>query len=273
MSIHFAAKSDVGKIRKNNEDSFLTDEELELFIVADGMGGHNSGEIASKMATEVIHSNFRRARDLDKDLDRTRVILGSNKPGLLDNTNQLVSSVRLANQVIFESARTYPQHQGMGTTVVALSVKASIYSFAWVGDSRIYLVRDNKIEQLSNDHSLVQEQIDKGLMTTEQAEQSEYKNVLTRALGNLSTVEVDAAELPMEDDDYLLLCSDGLSRMLTDAQILQAVLSNKDPQSVCDTLIASANNAGGRDNITVAAIYNKTETIWQKFLKNVAKAT
>ncbi|MBN1621482.1 MAG: Stp1/IreP family PP2C-type Ser/Thr phosphatase [Endomicrobiales bacterium] len=252
MALEFGAKTDIGTVRSNNEDNFSADEELGLFIVADGMGGHNAGEVASKMATEIITRNMR--------------IFAKQKSNL---ARHLVSSIELANQSIYEASRKYAQNQGMGTTVVAGLLRDDTHIIGWVGDSRVYLIRHGNIEQLTLDHSLVQEQISKGLITPEQAEQSEYKNVLTRALGANENVQADVVEIPAFDEDYLVLCSDGLIRTVADEDILKIVKELKEPQSISEKLIDLAKETGGRDNITVITVHKKTKNIIEKIINMV----
>lgn len=272
MPLEYGAKTDLGQVRKNNEDNFFIDEKNGLFIVCDGMGGHNSGEVASKLAVDVISKNFGQSVDKQqRSPDSTQVMFGENNPKISETANRLVSAVRLANTVIFESSRNYPQNQGMGTTVVAVVTKDGVHTVSWVGDSRVYLVRHGQIQQLSVDHSLVQEQMNKGLITGLQAESSEYKNILTRALGAAENVEVDTIEIPAMEDDYLLLCTDGLTRMLPDDRILEAVKKYEMPQVICDNLIRLANEAGGRDNVTAVVTHRKSENLWDKFIKAVGK--
>ena len=273
MTLQFAAQSNAGLIRSNNEDSFFVDGRLGLFIVADGMGGHSSGEVASKMAIDLIGSNFSAMlrRQTQQQDDRTQALFVDNNPRLSEPANHLVASIRMANHFIFESAAKYPPNHGMGTTVVAMYARPDSYTLAWVGDSRIYLIRHNHIQQLTTDHSLVQEQVTKGLISSDQAEKSEFKNILTRALGAAATVEVDAVEIPASDDDYILLCSDGLTRMLPDQAILDTILSVKKPKDICARLIELANEAGGRDNITAVMVSYKTGSLWERFLKSVSR--
>jgi protein phosphatase len=262
-----AARTNVGCVRTNNEDSFLSDETLGLFIVADGMGGHSSGEVASKMAVNVIANNVRQTITQAAEIDKTRVLFGQNNPVLSEYGNHLVSGIRIANQVIYESGLTASQNKGMGTTVVAVLVWENNYTIAWVGDSRVYLVRHGHLQQLTADHSLVQEQVNRGLITSEQAETSDFKNVLTRALGIAETVEAEAVEIAAFDDDYLILCSDGLTRMVSDDNILAAIQSYRQPAAIGDRLIALALEAGGKDNVTAVVIRRKTERFWDKLLK------
>ncbi len=271
MKIQFAAKSDTGKVRTNNEDSFFADPETGLYIVADGMGGHNSGEVASKMACEIISKNFKAALEKSKLPDKTMLIFGTRDPRLSEKENNLLSAVRLANRVIYEASVKYSKDQGMGTTVVAALISDAAYTISWVGDSRIYLIRHGQIQQLSTDHSLVQEQVSKGLISSEQAETSEFKNVLTRALGTAEDVVADVAETPVFEGDCLLLCSDGLTRMLPDQVILDTVKKNDDPENICAELIDLANKAGGKDNITALVISSGPDNFWKKFIKTIAK--
>ncbi|MCB4792687.1 MAG: Stp1/IreP family PP2C-type Ser/Thr phosphatase [Elusimicrobia bacterium] len=257
MTLEFGSKTDLGKVRKNNEDNFTVDPAIGLFVVADGMGGHNSGEVASKIATDLIKNNLNQL--MRKKTDQT----GYSK--------HLLSSLQLANQAIYEASQNYKQNQGMGTTVVAVLSHDKMYTLGWVGDSRIYLVRHKNIQQLTTDHSLVQEQISKGLIKPEQAEFSEYKNILTRALGIAEKVEADVIEKPSLKDDYLILCTDGLTRAVSDAKILEVVMTIKDPQAICDKLVDLANENGGKDNCTVVVVYNKQENFFNRLLKSVAK--
>jgi len=273
MLMEYGAKTDLGQVRKNNEDNCFVDDKTGLLFVCDGMGGHNSGEVASKLAVEVISKNFSQNMQKQRNPDATQVVFGENNPKISDTANRLVSSIRLANTVIFESSRNYPQNQGMGTTVVAVAAVGNIYTVGWVGDSRVYLVRHGQIQQLTVDHSLVQEQVNKGLITDSQAESSEYKNILTRALGSAENVEIDTLEIPQMDDDYILLCTDGLTRMLDDNTILETVKKFAKPQDICDNLIALANEAGGRDNVTAVVAYRKSENLWNVFIKAVSKST
>jgi protein phosphatase len=160
----------------------------------------------------------------------------------------------------------------MGTTVVATLVREDGYIVGWVGDSRVYLVHDGKIRQLTVDHSLVQEQVNRGLITAEQAETSEFKNILTRALGAEENVEVDVVAVPPSGDDYLILCSDGLTKMLGNDRILETVLTQQSAELICKQLVDMANAAGGRDNVTVVVVHNRQESFWKRFIKSVAKA-
>lgn len=271
MAIEYFGKTDVGKVRTNNEDYFLIDENIGLFIVADGMGGANAGEVASRMAVELISKNLRRFIEHQKDGDSSQVILGKKKTDVSETANYLLSCIRLANQAIFEASHTYAQNRGMGTTVAAVLVNRKTYIIGWVGDSRVYIVRNGLLQQMTKDHSFVQEQINKGLITKEQAEVSEYKNVLTRALGTEENVEPDITETTAARNDYLLICSDGLTRTVSDEAILQTIKNLQKPEEICQNLIGQANKAGGKDNITAIVLTFKSKHLLDKILKIVDK--
>ena len=264
--MEFAGKSDLGQVRKNNEDCYYLGPEIGLFLVADGMGGHKSGEVASRLACDIISNNIK-YKSID---NKAKTIYGEANPSLSNDSNNLLSAVRLANRMIFEAGSNNVQNHGMGTTLVAVLIRDKSYTIAWVGDSRIYLVRHGRIQQITTDHSLVQEQVNKGLISSEQAETSEFKNVLTRALGTSEEVEVDIAETNSFAGDYLLLCSDGLTRMVPDQQILETIKTFVQPEAICDELINIANKAGGRDNITAVVINNEQDNFFKKFIKSVA---
>jgi len=264
--MEFAGKSDLGLVRKNNEDCYFTGPEIGLFLVADGMGGHKSGEVASRLACDIISNNIKH-----KYLDaKAKTIYGEANPSISDDSNNLLSAIRMANRMIYEAGANNAQNNGMGTTLVAVLIREKSYTIAWVGDSRIYLVRHGRMQQLTTDHSLVQEQVNKGLISSEQAETSEFKNVLTRALGTSEEGEVDIAETNSFAGDYLLLCSDGLTRMVPDQQILETIKKYGQPEAICDELISLANKAGGRDNITAVVINNKEDNFLKKIIKSVA---
>jgi serine/threonine protein phosphatase PrpC len=253
VTVKCAGITDVGRKRKNNEDNFYYDSEYGFFIVADGMGGHLAGEVASKMAVEIIGENLKNYIQGDKN----QCMLCPYDEDLSPISNHMISATKLANQVIYESSTSKAELVGMGTTVVAAVLWDRYWSFANVGDSRIYLVRNGDLIQVSEDHSLVAEQVRRGLLTEEQAQKSSIKNILTRALGTDLDVEVFTDEMPALDGDIVLLCSDGLTNMVEESQILSTILENEElPEQLCDSLVQQANNNGGLDNITV--IYAKT---------------
>jgi len=262
MKLTVAGKTDKGMVRQNNEDSYVINEEMKLLVVCDGAGGQATGEVASKIAVDVIPTQMRRAL-----VDKERTIFGEKNPNFSDETNFLASSIRFANQVIFEAARKYPQNSGMATTVVSVLVKDDAIVYCNVGDSRIYLRRNGEMKQLTNDHSLVMEQLRRGLITKDQAEKSEYKNILVRALGPNQDVEVDMQEMPAQEGDLLILCSDGLTHMTEDSAIFAKIKDDQAPEEICEKLVNLANDAGGKDNITViVAKLSKDEGILKNFV-------
>lgn len=249
MKFEAYGKTDVGRVRTNNEDNFIIDEEIGLFIVADGMGGHNAGEVASKMAVEAIRDNMRRFI-----MQGQKGIIGKIDPKLGERTNQLASVIRLSNQLIYECANNQLKNKGMGTTIDCVLLNKNKISIGHIGDSRIYVVRSGKLHQLTQDHSLVAEQVRQGLLTPEEAERSSLKNILTRALGVDETVEVDLVEMDVFEDDILICCTDGLNKTVSDPEILKAVQEMKSPKMIVEHLIDLANVAGGVDNVTAAVI-------------------
>jgi len=264
LQLFAEGKTDKGLVRLNNEDNFYLDVPAGILVVADGMGGHASGEVASKMAVDMI-------RDYLKNLQEGRVpVIGNYQEDCSEITNLLGSAVRLANQAIFEAAGSDPKLKGMGTTVAAALMDGNKLSVAHVGDSRVYLIRSGNIEQLTDDHSVVYEQVQRALITREEAQQSDIKNILTRAVGIAPDVEVDLDELTVADGDILVLCSDGLSTMVFDEDILSAVIENDNPAGACERLIDMANGNGGKDNVTVIAAYIKKKR-WLSFLSNLSK--
>jgi protein phosphatase len=245
MRIRYAAKTDVGMKRSHNEDYFSLIEDEQLFMVADGMGGHASGEVASKMAAEAISEFYQRTKDedatwpykMDRQLNYTE--------------NRLVCGIKLANYRIFHAAASDIRYKGMGTTIVACLLQGEKAYVAHVGDSRIYRVRRGEIEQLTRDHSLLEDYKDaKPDMTAEEERNFPHKNVITRALGMRETVQVDIGCHPIESGDTFLLCSDGLSGMVTDEQLAEVVKEAGDLESAVAALVDKANRNGGVDNIT-----------------------
>ena len=248
-----AAKTDVGQKRQGNEDRFCLDPSLGLYVVADGMGGHAAGEVASRLAVETIQEW------MEKYLSGADVaIVGPAVAAGSAEANFLLSSIRLANRIIFDSAKDRREYAGMGTTVVAVLAQDDRFVLAHVGDSRIYRIRQDDIVQISRDHSFVQEQVDNGMMSAAEAHQSQYRHMITRALGLKESVDVDLTEQPARPGDVLLLCSDGLSDLLDDEDMLVAVRHHADDlEQACQALVARANSKGGDDNITVLVVQAK----------------
>ena len=250
MGLIACGKTDVGVTRANNEDYFCSEEDIGLFVVADGMGGHASGEIASRMAVEIIRDHMRSPLKGEENLASKTAVSFSKE------TNMLVSGIRRANESIHEASHREGGLKGMGTTVAAALIKGNTMSIAHVGDSRIYLVRDNALFRLTDDHSVVSEQVKQGLITREEAELSDMSNVITRALGYEHTVSVDLDELDVVEGDRIVLCTDGLTRMVPDDFILSTVASVDKPEEACKILIDTACANGGKDNVTVIVIFS-----------------
>ncbi len=253
--------TDVGMVREHNEDSFLVDNEASLYIVCDGVGGRNAGEVASQMGVDLIRDHF------TKNLGQDSGFIGDVANSLNKATNRLGSAIRLANQVVHESAKSKPTLQGMGSTVVAAYFEDNTLSLAHAGDSRAYLIRDGEITQLTEDHSLVNEQLRSGLITKEQARLSEIKNIITRALGPEPEVNVELAEHELESGDAVLLCSDGLSNMVPDEMLLSTLVEANRIDKACVQLIQIAKDNGGDDNITAVIIHAEKSGIFSFFKK------
>ncbi len=244
LKLEFSALSDTGKTRKNNEDSYTLVPELDLAIVADGMGGHNSGEVASSLAVKVTRENYESMR-------RTGMKPNPYNDKVSLETNQLGCAVQMANAVIYEAGSAAPENKGMGTTLSSALLARARLCIAHIGDSRIYLIRDGEMQQLTEDHSLVMEHVRKGLLTKEQAEASPLQNILTRALGTQRTPAVDLAEAELKEGDRLLLCTDGLFKAVKESIIRQMVKAEPDDAKACSEMVRAANEAGGPDNVTV----------------------
>jgi len=249
MNIAVGAKTDVGLKRPHNEDYLCVDPEVGLFVVCDGLGGRNAGEVASRLAVEVIQKHVREAQR-----NANLPMVGAYDRQFSPSTNRLASAIRLANQAICDAATDQPDQEGMGTTVVSAILNGQTLSVAHVGDSRLYLIRGDTIEPLTADHSLVAEQVRSGMLTEEEAERSPQKNIITRALGIDAAVDVELDEVPLMQGDQLLLCSDGLTRDVKPAEILATVRQEKDPQAAAERLVELANAAGGLDNTTVILV-------------------
>ena len=252
MEFAVGARTDVGQRRANNEDAFALVPQINLFVLSDGMGGQAAGEVASKLAVETISGCLREAANGGQ-----KVAYGDPNPTVSEPTNQLASAIRLSNRAIRDTAKKHLSQKDMGATVVTAWISGQIMSIAHVGDSRIYMLRHGEMQQLTEDHSLVMEQVRRGLITREQAEQSDMQNIIVRALGAEDTVEVDVDEVYLMPGDYVVLCSDGLTKMLPDKGIAEIVLDASSPQEAADRLIDAANEKGGEDNITVIVVQVK----------------
>lgn len=246
MRVRFAGDTNVGIKRTHNEDCLFLPVDQRLAIVADGMGGHASGEVASRMAVDTIVEYFQLTADEQPLTWPFKV----DRDGRADVT-RLVTSIMLANQRIFEQSQRDPQCKGMGTTVVSTLFLDDRVIVGHVGDSRVYRLRDGELEQLTEDHTLINDYIRMKRMTTAEAAAWPHKNVIVRALGTKETVQVDVRdEVPRAGDCYLL-CSDGLSGMVKDEAMRDVLASEPDLDRAAERLIEAANAAGGADNITV----------------------
>jgi serine/threonine protein phosphatase PrpC len=251
LELKAAGLTDVGLKRESNEDYFSVDNDLGLYVVADGMGGHLAGEVASKVAVELINRNVNRLIAENAPDDE---LFDYPDASLSRRGNYILSSIKLANRVIYELSKVYNEYKGMGTTIVVLSMTPSTVIAANVGDSRIYLARGNSIQPLSKEHNMVTEQLEMGLISAEEAETSPLRHILTRNLGSSDTVDVDIFEIEPMDNDRFLLCTDGLTDLVSDDEILGVIGDGDNPEVLCRQLIVKANGKGGNDNITASLI-------------------
>ncbi len=246
-----AGLSDRGLKRAHNEDSLSVVPDLGLFIVADGMGGHSAGEVASRQAIETIVDFLRMGEE-----ETARFAPPAPNPNLSETENRISSAVQLANRDVHKLAEDHSEFHGMGTTIVGILIDPDkpLAGIAHVGDSRCYRVRDGKIEQLTLDHSWVSEQLQKKIITPEEAKNHRWKNVITRALGHRRDVEVDVQTTDLRPNDLYLLCSDGLCGLVDDDNLRRILLSHADLDEVVSSLIRAANEAGGHDNISIVVV-------------------
>jgi PPM family protein phosphatase len=250
MKIAYQALTDVGRKRKGNEDSMIANPEQRLFVVADGMGGHAAGEIASKVAVDSINEFV----CLTGGDDEITWPFGLDE-GISYDGNRLKTAVRYANRKVLEAVKEKAEYEGMATTVAAVLVDGSTANLAHVGDSRVYLYRGAELQQLTSDHSWVNEQLQSGIISAEQARSHPLRNVVTRALGGKVDLQVDMQAQPMEAEDILLVCSDGLTTMVSDEEIARVLAeAHGDIEAGASGLIAEANARGGEDNITVVLL-------------------
>jgi serine/threonine protein phosphatase PrpC len=236
----YSARTDVGMIRSGNEDNFAVDANGDrgLFVVADGMGGHAAGEVASEMAVQIIGLELATVKSLD---DQT-------------SGEKVMDALRKANRNIHDRTITEVDKQGMGTTASVLLVANNRYLIGQVGDSRVYLLRDGSLKQLTKDHSYVQEQVDAGFLTPEQARYHPYSNVITRCVGASPDVQPDVYQGDVKVGDLFLVASDGLTGMVDDRRLHTLLMSRAEPERKVHSLIAEANGRGGLDNITAIVV-------------------
>lgn len=248
-ALEVASHTDPGMVRSHNEDAIASDAGKGIVVLADGMGGYNAGEVASGMATTVIMT------ELQRMLEEQAPFVADPQTGATVAQRMLREQIARANTSIYQAAQSQPQYAGMGTTLVAVMFHDNKMSVAHIGDSRLYRLRGEALTQVTKDHSLLQEQIDSGLLTPEQAKTSNNKNLVTRALGVDPSVEAEIHDYDTQRGDIYLLCSDGLSDMVSDEDIGIAVQSlGANLKLCCQQLVQMANDNGGRDNISVILI-------------------
>ncbi len=244
--VHFVAETDTGRVREHNEDTIAADCDIGLLVVADGMGGYNAGEVASGIAVKTIVSLVQAAVERE-DLRIDDPATGMSRPSIV-----LKDAIHRANKIIYQTAKTQPQCEGMGTTVVSALFFDNRIAIAHVGDSRLYRLRNDRFEQVTQDHSLLQELVDRGFYSPEEAQRAANKNYVTRALGVEPSVEVEIQEAAVQKGDFYVLCSDGLSDMVEDDDIHLTISTfGANLATVAKQLIQLSNDNGGRDNVSV----------------------
>jgi PPM family protein phosphatase len=237
--------TDIGNVRKVNEDylGYHEDMDKKIYIVADGMGGHNAGEIASKLAVDTVIEYI------------NSICCMENLKAVLEE------AIEFSNKKIYEFSRTNPSLNGMGTTITACLIKGSVMAAANVGDSRCYVLDKDGIRQITKDHSLVQQLVDNGSITAEEAAVHPNKNIITRALGTVPKVDIDTFLLDLKDINKVILCTDGLSNSLTDEEMYEIIINN-DNNSACEKLVEISKQRGGKDNITVMIFEGECKNDW-----------
>ncbi len=266
QSLQMASRSDAGMVRSHNEDAVFFNAGLGMAILADGMGGYNAGEVASGMATALLGSEIEKAF---QKMEPYR----PDAAGKLHSHAVLESEISRANTAIYQAAQSQPQYAGMGTTLVVALFYDNMMTVAHIGDSRLYRLRGGEFQAITRDHSLLQEQIDSGMITAEEARHSQNKNLVTRALGVDPTVEPEIRDYDTMPGDIYLLCSDGLNDMVEDEEIaltLQALSANL--ELAATQLIQTANDSGGRDNVSVVLVrvareYPAARSWWARLLQ------
>jgi protein phosphatase len=250
MRVEWAARSDPGVRRPTNEDSYVTRPDLGLFVVADGMGGHVAGEVASRIVVQAIEAFI--ADTVQADAASTWPLPFDPELGV--DGNRLKGAFHLANQRLAQEVGDNQDLRGMATTASAVLMNGDHVALAHVGDSRIYLWRAGDMARQTIDHSWVEEQVRAGLLSANEARQHPWRNVVTRALSGGDEPQVDVQALDVKSHDRVLLCSDGLSSVVTDARIAAILAEHPDPDEACAALVAEANAAGGPDNVTTLVV-------------------
>ena len=252
MKLHSVARTDVGRKRQINEDAFFRDDERGFYVVADGVGGHNKGEIASREAVEQLTMWIYGAnRDLDRLVERVKA---GDSECVWEIRRLLESGVKNACYMVFGMAELDPEKKGMSTTLSALLIRANLAFAVHVGDSRVYRVRKQNVLQLTEDHTLINYKVKHGMMTKQEAEKAAGKNVITRAVGHKDYVQVDTADIDVGVGDRFLLCSDGLHGYFNSDKDVADLVADGELEECAEAAIALANQRGGKDNITAVVI-------------------
>lgn len=245
------AITDVGKQRTINEDCHYVDPETGLFLVLDGMGGHRAGEVASRLAMEIISSFYRK---FAAEANNRRDIFESFDPTFTYHANLLRQAAFIANRAVLERSLESEEMLGMGSTVAGMAVQDFTASMINVGDSRMYLIRNGRIEQISKDHTLAEDQVERGLMTREEARDSQLRHILSSVIGVDSRIRVHMDELVVFPGDIFVLCTDGLTAVMGDEEILEEITRQEPGTQMLESLIEEVNQRGGPDNTTVAVM-------------------
>lgn len=248
MRVMAAAQTDVGCVRKHNEDNFLVDAELGLFLVADGLGGHAAGEVASQIVVDRVQQFIGQTVEQDRTWPMEYDV------SLAYDANRLKAALMLSDKAILDDIRVNPERESMGSTVVACLVHGLRVTLVHVGDSRAYLLNSEGIRQITRDHSWVAEQVENGVLTPEEARKHPFRNVITQALGNGGDLDVAVQEMTFKELDRLLLCTDGLSGMVADDEIWRIVQEAPSLQTAVNRLIDKAKENGGEDNVTAVLV-------------------
>jgi len=265
LRIRSSGLSDTGLKREINEDYYENDNSIGLYVVADGMGGHMAGDVASKFAVNIIQKHFKHLITENVPLDE---LFGVSESSLSLWGNYILSSIKLANRILYDMSQEYPRYKGMGTTIAVLALMNSAVIAANVGDSKIYLIRGYVMEALSRSHTMMEEQLEMGLISSEEARKSPLRHIITRNLGSSDDVDIDVFEIETMADDCFLLCTDGLTDLVTDKEMLEIIKQGGDQEFLCRELISEANKRGGIDNITVSLIsLNKIDAERQGIVK------
>ncbi len=251
MPLEAIGQTDVGRRRKLNEDNFIVNTDTNLYAVCDGMGGHNAGEVASKMAIETLEAFIRKSAGEEKDITWPYGL----EAHLSFEANRLKTAIKLANKKVFKAADNREDYTGMGTTLVAALVSGKVVTIGSAGDSRCYLIRPGALKQLTRDDSWVSAAWAEGILSHDEIDRHPLRNVITKAVGAKEEIDLETTEHQIEKGDVLMLCSDGLHAMLSDEKILQAITPF--PAALAEAaqkLIDAANEAGGKDNVSVVLL-------------------